>query len=289
MSKQDSHNDDRPTTGHEWDGIREYDNPLPRWWLWTFYATILWGIAYTVAYPAWPYLGGDGKATPGVLGYASRADVAADIQRYNDANSAVDTKLASVELSAIAGDAELKNYAMNGGAAVFKTWCAQCHGAGAGGFVGYPNLLDNDWLWGGSIEDIHTTISHGIREDSDDDTRYSEMPKFGEFLEKAEIGQLVQYVLALSGKDHDAVQAASAQELYVDNCESCHGEGGKGDRDQGAPNLTDAIWLYGGDSAALTASITNARFGAMPAWYGRLSESQIRQVATWVHQQGGGE
>lgn len=291
MSKQDSNIDERPTTGHEWDGIKEFDNPLPRWWVWTFYATIVWGIGYTIAMPAWPYLGGDGKASPGLWngGYSSRADVARDIQKFTDANAAVDTKLASVELSAISGDADLMNYAMNGGEAVFKTWCAQCHGEGAGGFTGYPNLLDNDWLWGGSVEDIHTTISHGIREEADDDSRYSEMPKFGEILETAEIGQLVQYVLALSGQEHDAAAATAAKTLYVDNCESCHGETGTGDREQGAPNLTDAIWLYGGDAASLSATITNARYGMMPAWAGRLSESQIRQVATWVHQQGGGE
>jgi len=289
MSNQDSNKHDRPTTGHVWDGIEEFDNPLPRWWLWTFYATIVWGIAYSVAYPAWPYLGGEGKASPGLLEYSSRAEVAKDIKFFKDANSAVDTKMASVELSEIAGDQDLMNYAKNGGAAVFKTWCAQCHGGGAGGFVGYPNLLDNDWLWGGSIEDIHATISHGVREESDDDTRYSEMPKFGEFLEGAEIGQLVQYVLALSGQENDAAAATAGQVLFVDNCESCHATDGTGDREQGAPNLTDAIWLYGGDQASLTATITNARFGVMPAWAGRLSESQIRQVATYVHQLGGGE
>ncbi len=286
MSKQDANNNEPPTTGHIWDGIREYDNPLPRWWLWTFYATIVWAIGYTIAYPAWPLISG---ATPGVLGYSSRADVAADIQRFADANAEVDSKLASVELAEIATDPELLSYAKNGGAAVFRTWCAQCHGAGAAGFVGYPNLIDDDWLWGGSVDEIHATISHGIREDRDDDTHYSEMPKFGEILEGAEIGQLVQYVLALSGQDNDAAAATAGQVLYVDNCESCHAEDGKGDRDQGAPNLTDAIWLYGGDAATLTATITNARFGVMPAWAGRLSESQIRQVATYIHQQGGGE
>ena len=284
-----THDKNKPTTGHEWDGIQEFDNPLPRWWLWTFYVTVIWGIGYTIAMPAWPYLGGDGKATPGMLEYSSRADVAADIQTFKDANAAIDAKMASVELSAIAGDADLMNYAMNGGAAVFKTWCAQCHGAGAAGAVGFPNLLDNDWLWGGSIEEIHATISHGIRNETDDDARYSEMPKFGEILETAEIGQLAQYVLALSGQQHDAAAAAEGATLFADNCVACHGEEGKGDRDQGAPNLTDAIWLYGGDVGSITETITNARFGVMPAWAGRLSESQIRQVATWVHQQGGGE
>ncbi|NOX74861.1 MAG: cytochrome-c oxidase, cbb3-type subunit III [Alphaproteobacteria bacterium] len=290
MSKQDQNkNNEPPTTGHEWDGIREYDNPLPRWWLWTFYATIVWAIGFTIAYPAWPMLKG---ATPGLLGYSSRADVADDIQSFVDANAQVDTRLASVELSAISDDPELKNYALNGGKAVFATWCAQCHGAGANGIKagsGFPNLIDDDWLWGGKIEDIHATISNGIRDEANDDTRYSEMPKFGEFLEPGEIGQLVQFVRLLSNQDNDATKAAAGKELFAENCSACHGDTGKGDRDQGAPDLTDAIWLYGGDSETLTATITNARFGVMPAWAGRLSESQIRQVATYVHDQGGGE
>lgn len=277
---------DPNTTGHEWDGIKEFDNPLPRWWLWSFYATIIWGVAYLFLFPSIPLING---ATPGFLGYSSRADVAADMQKYVDANAAVDQRIASVDLDQIVGDEALLNYAMNGGAAVFKTRCAQCHGAGAGGFKGYPNLVDDDWLWGGTIEDIYTTISHGIRSESDDDTHYSEMPKFGEILEPAEIAELVQYVLALSGQNHDAGAAAKGEVLFADNCAGCHGEDGTGDRDQGAPNLTDAIWLYGGDAATLKETITNSRFGVMPAWAGQLSESQIRQVATYVHQQGGGE
>jgi cytochrome c oxidase cbb3-type subunit III len=290
MSKKDQIQENDPnTTGHEWDGIKEFDNPLPRWWLWTLYATIIWGIGFTIAYPAWPLLK---AATPGLLGYSSRADVAEDIQRFKDANAEVDTRLASVELASIEDDAELKNYALNGGEAVFATWCAQCHGSGADGIKqgsGYPNLIDDDWLWGGTIDDIHTTISTGIRSEANDDTRYSEMPKFGEFLEKDEIGQLVQFVRLLSNQDSDSTKAAIGKELFAENCTSCHGNSGKGDRDQGAPDLTDAIWLYGGSTETLTATITNARFGVMPAWAGRLSESQIRQVATYVHDQGGGE
>lgn len=286
MSDNDLQPNDPTTTGHEWDGIKEFDNPLPRWWLWTFYATIVWGIAYTIAYPAWPLING---TTPGLLEYSSRADVAADIQKYRDDNAAVDAKIASVELSEIAGDTELANYALNGGRAVYKTWCVQCHGEGADGFVGYPNLIDDDWLWGGSIEAIHQTISHGIRADEDEDTRYSEMPKFGEFLTETEIAGLVAHVQAISGQDHDATAATAGAALYADNCAACHGETGLGDREQGAPNLTDAIWLYGSSPEALTSSIANARFGVMPSWAGRLTESQIRQVATYIHQQGGGE
>lgn len=287
MSKQDTKKHDRPTTGHEWDGIEEFDNPLPRWWLWTFYATILFSVVWWVLYPAWPMLTG---ATQGTLGYSSRADVAADIQHFNDANGAVDAKLATVELTSISGDEELMNYARNGGAAVFRTWCAQCHGAGAGGAKGgYPSLVDDDWLWGGTIEDIHTTISHGVRSESDDDTRLSEMPKFGEILEPADITSVVQFVLSISGQEADATAAAAGATVFADNCAACHADDGKGNRDLGAPNLTDAIWLYGGDVASLTTTVTYARAGAMPAWAGRLSESQIRQVATYIHQMGGGE
>ena len=279
---------DPDTTGHSWDGIEEFNNPLPRWWLWTFYVTIIWSIGYMIAYPAWPLITG---ATPGVLGASTRADVAAEITRYEEANAPVEAKLVATDLNAIASDPELVNYTMNAGGAVFRTWCAQCHGSGAAGNVGYPNLLDNDWLWGGTIEDIHTTISHGIRNTTDADARYSEMPKFGadELLEPAQIDQVVQYVLQISGQDHDAALATEGATVFADNCASCHAEDGTGDRMQGAPNLTDAIWLYGGNQAALTETVTNARFGVMPSWQDRLSEADIRAVAAWVHSRGGGE
>jgi len=289
MSDAKKEIDGRATTGHQWDGIQEFDNPLPRWWLWTFYVTIIWGIGYTIVYPAWPYLGGDGNATPGTSQYSSRADVAADIAAYNAKNAALESKIVAVDLAAIKDDADLTNYAMKGGAAVYKTYCSQCHGAGANGIAGYPNLIDDDWLWGGSTEDIHTTISYGIRDDGNDDGRFSEMPKFGEILEADEITLITEYVLKLSGQDHNASAAAAGVELYADNCAACHADDGTGDRDLGAPNLTDAIWLYGGDREAVTQSITEARYGVMPAWSGRLTEAQIRQVSTWVHNQGGGE
>lgn len=276
------------TTGHEWDGIKEYNNPLPRWWLWTFYATVIWGVLYTVAYPAWPLING---ATPGLLGHSTRADVAAEIAEYAKANEPIEAKLVAADLTAINTDEELANYTANAGRAVFGTWCAQCHGAGAGGNVGYPNLLDNDWLWGGSIEEIHLTVTHGIRNTDDADARYSEMPAFGrdELLEPAQIEQVVQYVRQISGQDHDAAAATEGAVVFVDNCASCHMEDGTGDRMQGAPNLTDAIWLYGGDVDTLTETVTNARFGVMPNWNTRLSEAEIRAVAAYVHSLGGGE
>ncbi|MFQ5438266.1 MAG: cytochrome-c oxidase, cbb3-type subunit III [Paracoccaceae bacterium] len=275
------------TTGHEWDGIQELDTPLPRWWLWTFYACILFAIVWTIAYPAWPRL--SGSATPGLLGYSSRAAVAADIAHYNGKNAALEAKLVAADLAEVTSDVGLANFATQGGAAIFRTRCATCHGAGAGGARGYPNLVDDDWLWGGSVEDVYQTVSHGVRFDKDEDTRTSEMPAFGDILEGPEIAQLAQYVLSISGQDHDAGAAGKGEALFGDNCAICHGEGGTGGREFGAPNLTDAIWLYGGDADTITETITKARYGVMPAWAGQLSESQIRQVAIWVHQQGGGE
>ncbi len=278
------------TTGHEWDGITELDNPMPRWWLWTMYMTIIWGIGYVIAYPAWPMITG---ATKGVLGYSSRAEVAADIASFNAKNAPLDAKIVSLELLAIAGDSEVGDYAISGGGAVFRTFCIQCHGAGAAGAKGYPNLLDDDWLWGGDIEAIYTTISHGIRDEADEDTRLSDMPVFGDdYLEKTEIAQVAQFVLSLSGMATDETLVADGSLVFEDNCAACHGDEGMGDREVGAPNLADALWLYGGDLETVTETITNSRGGVMPAWsaVGRLTESQIRQVTVYVHTKlGGGE
>ncbi|MCL3882044.1 cytochrome-c oxidase, cbb3-type subunit III [Marivita sp. GX14005] len=286
MSDKKDDDLDYETTGHEWDGIKEYNKPLPRWWLWTFYATIVWGVLYTIAYPAWP---GIREATPGLLGYSTRAEVAKDIDAFAAANAGINETLASVELTEIQNDPELQQYAQNAGAAVFRTWCAQCHGSGAAGAKGYPNLLDDDWLWGGDIEAIHETIAHGIRNEDDPDARYSEMPAFGDLLEGEEIVQVVNYVMSLSGEPNDASLVEAGETVYLDNCAACHMEDGTGDRFQGAPNLTDAIWLYGGDYDTLMETVEYSRFGVMPPWADRLGEAQIRAVATYVHGLGGGE
>lgn len=278
------------TTGHEWDGITELNNPMPRWWLWTFYLTIIWGIGYVIAYPAWPLING---ATPGLLGYSSRAEVAKDIAAVNAENAPLNAKIESLELAAIAGDAEVGNYAISAGGAVFRTFCIQCHGSGAAGVEGYyPNLRDDDWLWGGDIESIYTTISHGIRADEDDDTHLSDMPVFGDdYLSEEEIAQAAQFVLSLSGRATDEALVAEGAVVYEDNCSGCHSEDGTGDSSVGAPNLADALWLYGGDLETVTETITNSRGGVMPAWSaeGRLNEAQLRQVAVYVHELGGGE
>jgi len=274
------------TTGHEWDGIKELNNPLPRWWLWCFYLTIAWGVIYSIAYPAWPLIN---SATSGFLGYSTRAEVATEINRFEEKNAALTSALAEVDLASLSENADLNRFAAASGASVFRNHCSQCHGSGAAGFVGYPNLLDDDWLWGGTIEAIAHTVEHGIRNETGDDPRYSEMPKFGEILEADEINQTVEYVLQISGQDHDTGLAADGAVLFEENCAACHGETGAGDIDQGAPNLTDAIWLYGGDRDAVYETVVNARFGVMPNWDTRLSKAQINAVAAYVHQLGGGE
>lgn len=277
---------DVSTTGHSWDGIEEYDNPMPRWWLNVFYVCIAWGVGYSVLFPSWP---GATGAWPGLLGYSTRGEVAEEIASFTEANAEIDAALASADLHAIAGDPALNQYAVNAGGAVFRTWCAQCHGSGAAGAVGFPNLLDDDWLWGGDIDAIHYTISHGIRNETDDDARWSQMPAFGELLEGQEIVALANYVMSLSEEPQDPSVVADGAVLFEDNCVACHMEGGTGDREQGAPNISDAIWLYGGDYNSLVETITYARFGVMPNWNERLSESQIRAVAVYVHGLGGGE
>ena len=286
MAKKPTSKQEPDTTGHEWDGIQEFNNPLPRWWLWTLYACIVWAIGYSIAYPAWPMISG---ATTGLLGYSTRGEVAKNIAAVEAANADLTNRLAEVELASLADDPELNRFAIQAGASVFRTNCSQCHWSGAAGAVGYPNLLDDDWLWGGDIEAISLTVRHGIRNEIDPDARWSQMPAFDEVLVDDEIASLVAHVQNISGQDHDAALAAAGAELFLENCSACHGEEGMGNKDLGAPNLTDAIWLYGGSADTLEYTIRNARFGIMPPWTPRLSDAQINAVAAYVHQLGGGE
>jgi cytochrome c oxidase cbb3-type subunit 3 len=274
-------------TGHEWDGIREYDNPLPRWWLWIFYATIAWSVIYWLLFPAWPLVS---QATQGVLGYSTRESAAEELREAAARHAPLEARIMEADLGAIAADPELLRFAVAGGAAVFRNQCSQCHGAGAQGAAGgYPNLLDDSWLWGGTVEAIHQTILHGIRYDADPETRFSQMPAFGEILPEEEIDGLVQYVLSLSGTAHDEALAAGGAESFAMNCAACHGEGGEGIIDLGAPALNDSIWLYGGEPETVRESIYYARYGIMPAFAPRLREVDIRKVAVYVHNLGGGE
>jgi len=276
------------TTGHDWDGIKELNNPLPRWWLWCFYGTIVWGVAYTIAYPAWPMIN---SATTGLLGYSTRGEVVEQIAIIDAQNAEVSMRLASADLATLAPDDPAHRYGVAGGASVFLANCSQCHGSGAAGVQagGYPNLLDDDWLWGGTLEDIEYTVRHGIRNEIDPDARWTEMPAFGDIFAGDEIAATVEYVLSISDQDHDATLAVQGTELFLDNCAACHGDAGEGMREMGAPNLTDAIWLYGGTRDTLTETITYSRFGVMPPWGQRLDEAEIKAVTLYLHQLGGGE
>lgn len=288
MAKKPEKKQEVETTGHEWDGIEELNNPLPRWWLWVFYACIVWAIWYTIAYPAWPMVSG---ATQGYKGWSTRENVAQEIAAVEEANSEINAQLVAADISDIPGDDQLAGYARQAGEAVFNTWCVQCHGREGGGFVGYPTLSDDEWLWGGSMEAIHSTIAHGIRNDEDPDARWSEMPAFGAdgLLSEEEVDQVINYVMSLSGQPQDASVVEAGAEIFEINCAACHGENAEGMVEMGAPNLNDAIWLYGGDYDALYETIWNSRFGVMPPWNQRLDEAEIRAVSAYVHQLGGGE
>ena len=274
------------TTGHEWDGIRELNNPMPRWWVWSFYATIVWAIGYTIAFPAWPLIS---DATTGMLGWSSRANVAVELSEAKQAQAGMVDRIAKSSLQEIMADPQLSQFAIAGGASAFKVNCAQCHGSGAAGAPGFPNLNDDDWVWGGTVDDIFQTIAHGIRHVGDDETRVSEMPAFADMLQPEEIKQVAAYVVSLTGTPSDAALVEPGKQIFADNCASCHGEDAKGMRDMGAPNLADAIWLKGEGEAAIAAQVRAPKHGVMPAWLPRLGEPTVKQLAVFVHSLGGGE
>jgi cytochrome c oxidase cbb3-type subunit 3 len=272
-----------PTVGHEWDGIEELDTPMPRWWLWTLYLTIIWGVAYVILYPAWPLIE---KGTHGVLGWTSRGQLAEEMASEAERKAPILAALAQVPIERLPEDSVRMRAAIAGGAAAFKVNCVQCHGSGAAGFSGYPNLNDDDWLWGGDLRAIEYTITHGIRDTAREDTRFSQMPAFGQILDAQQVARLSDYVLSFTGKG--AASAAGA-ELYAANCAICHGAAGKGDRRFGAPDLGDAIWLYGGTKEQVARQVAAPRHGVMPAWGGRLDPVTIKMLAAYVHSLGGGE
>ncbi len=277
------------TTGHTWDGIKELNTPLPRWWMTIWLATIVISVIYMVFMPSWPLPWAD-TYVKGIRNYSERATFEADMVKLAASRGPDELRLANTALVDVENDPELLNFAMAAGKSAFGDNCATCHGSGGVGTIGYPALVDDVWLWGGSLEDIKHTITHGIRGASDD-TRFSEMPAFGrdEVLTKDEINDLVEYVVSLSGRDADAAAIGRATVLFEDNCSFCHGETAQGMRELGAPNLTDAEWLFGGDRAAIAETITNSRNGVMPTWQGRLEPWAIDALSVYVHSLGGGE
>lgn len=280
------------TTGHVWDGIRELNNPLPRWWLYIFYASIVWAIGYMIFMPAIPALPGTGMSnTPGLRGHSDRALVANDIRSLNDQRAAGSAQLLTATLEEIESDLNLQQFAFAMGESAFGDNCATCHGAGGRGAKGYPMLADDIWLWDGTLAGIETTLRHGIRHYDDPDTRRSAMPAFGRdgLLTQREIDDLVQYVLSLSGRESDAAAVARAAPIFAQQCTTCHGPAGKGDRAFGAPNLTDQEWVFGGEPRDIQQTIYNARNAHMPAWQGRLDDATIKALSVYVHSLGGGE
>ncbi len=278
----------RSTTGHEWDGIKELNTPLPRWWVLTFYATILWAIGYWVVYPAWPLVSG---YTTGVLHYTNRAAVTEDLAQLEALRGEKMKVLGNASLGQIENDPALLALARARGKTVFGDNCAPCHGSGAAGAKGYPNLNDDDWLWGGSLDQIMQTIQFGARS-GHAKTHEGQMLAFGRdgVLKKEEIVTVANYVRSLSGlSTTPGYDAAAGKKIFADNCVACHGEGGKGNQELGAPNLTDQIWLYGSDEATIVETITNGRAGVMPAWVGRLDPVTIKALTVYVHSLGGGK
>lgn len=270
------------TTGHEWDGLKELNNPAPRWWLWVFFITVVWSVGYWVVYPAWPTLSGH---TQGSAGWTSHKKLSAEQAEITARRGTFAEHIKTTSLEQIQQNPELYAFAIAGGKAAFKENCAACHGTGAQGGAGYPNLNDDDWLWGGTLTDIYTTIKYGARS-THPDTRTSQMPAFASSLTQDQSAKLATHVLSLSGKSADDAEGAS---LFRQNCAACHGDNGTGSRAVGAPNLADAIWLYKGDRAGIVRQLRNPRHGVMPTWEGRLPDETIKELAVYVHALGGGE
>ena len=271
------------TVGHEWDGIEELNTPLPRWWLYTFYATIVFAAVYVVLYPAWPMVE---RATAGTLGWSSRGDLVREMGAADAARQSVTERIAVTDIEKLAANPQLMQAAVAGGAAAFKVNCVQCHGAGAAGSAGYPNLNDDDWIWGGTLSEIEYTLTHGIRWEGSDETRTNFMPAFAGMFDKGQTAALTGHVLSLSGKRRSSPAGA---QLFADNCAACHGTGGEGSPMMGAPALNDAIWLLGGTEADIARQIETPRHGVMPAWKGRLDPVTIKMLAAYVHSRGGGQ
>ncbi len=272
------------TTEHEWDGIKEYNNPLPRWWLLTFYACIIYAIGYAIYYPSIPNV-------KSLSGWTQRGQLVEDQQKAEKAQKVFNDKIHAMTAQQIIDDDSIRNYAIEGGKAAFALNCSQCHGSGAGGAKGFPSLLDDEWLWGGKLEDILTTIKHGIRSPLDEDTRIGNMLAFGddEMLEKDEIKNVIQYVMVQSKQIKPTEGSEEGATIFAENCAACHGEQGQGMHETGAPNLFNAIWLYGGDKSTLAETLAHGRKGEMPAFAKRLDEDTIKKLAVYVYSLSGGE
>lgn len=274
------------TTGHEWDDIKELNNPLPRWWLYVFYACIAWSLVYFVLYPSIPWING---YFGGVLGTQQREVLDQQLAEARERQAVYLERMEDASAQQILEDSDLLRFALAGGEAAFADNCAPCHGLGGAGQAQYPVLADDVWLWGGTLADIEYTLDYGIRADHPD-ARYSLMPTFGDgILDDQQIADSANYVLSLSGEAPDAEAAARGEELYASQCAQCHGDNGQGLTEQGGPRLNDQVWLYGGDYDEVVAQITDPQHGVMPGWNQRLDDMTIRMLTVYVHSLGGGQ
>jgi len=273
------------TTGHEWDGIKELNTPLPKWWLYILYACMIWALGYAILYPTIPLPGGH---TSGLLGWSSRGAVTADLQELALQRAPFVNQLNKSTLQQINSDPKLAEFARAYGRSAFGNNCAPCHGSGGQGSVGYPNLNADRWLWGGTLDQISNTITHGARS-GDGLGHEGNMPAFGRdgILTTAQINDVADFVRSLSNPTTTDVSAGRL--VFTENCTPCHGDNAKGNIDVGAPNLTTKIWLYGGDKASIVQTLTNGRGGHMPAWGGKLDPATIKALTVFVHSLGGGQ
>ena len=260
MLKPDGQIDD---TGHVWDGdLRELNNPLPRWWMWMFLLSCIFGLVYLVLYPG---LG----SYPGVLGYSTDGSLMKSMTAANDELKPIYAKYVKMDIEQIATDPQAREM----GQRLFLNSCAQCHGSDAGGSKGFPNLTDKDWLYGGSPENIKATITNG---------RGGVMPAFGAVLDANQLKDVANYVRTLSGLPADDLKAARGAEVFKANCAACHGPDGKGNVALGAPNLTDKAWLYGGSENTILETVLKGRNAMMPAQEKVLSAEKIQLLTAYV-------
>lgn len=267
------------TTGHDWNGIKELNSPIPRIVLWFLLVTHLYAVVTWVLVPSWPLWN---TYTTGLLGGNQQTAVAADIAAATAARGDWTLALATNDFGSIRSNPNLMARALITAEPLFGQNCQVCHGTNGIGGPGFPRLSDDIWLWGGTAEEIETTLRYGINSPHPD-TRYAQMPAFGrdELLTGAQINTLTDYVLTLGAgiTPNDTSEGAL---LFQENCAACHGENGKGVEGVGAPNLTDSDWIYGGDAATIRFGLVNGRQGVMPAWEPRLSAAEIRMLALYV-------
>ncbi len=275
------------TTGHEWDGLKELNTPLPKWWVYVLYATIVWSAVWFVLYPSVPGITG---YFHGVLGYSQRTAVDDAVNAVAAQRAGTMDRIKALSFADIRKDPQLAAAADTAGRIAFANNCQPCHGAGGGGRPGYPALAAGAWIWGGTLEDIRQTITYGIRS-GDEKARDSQMPRFGldGVLKPDEIQQVADYVMTLFGDAQPGKDVSAGQKLFAENCAICHGEAGQGDREKGAPRLASRVHLYSDNRAAVVAQITSPRMGVMPAWHTRLDDATIKSLALYVHSLGGGE